>query len=162
MKISRIIIWAGFVVIVLVFAYHYRVFAKADVPQITFLGSPDAGKEKAVFSSWNEAQLLPVVRRVNWFDFAFVFFYVAILFMLSNRQVRKESSVVLNALLRANFFFVVVAGLVDLIENSFLLYNTYHWNDDFINVWWVTWLKFLLVGWTVLVWLVSFVKTRVK
>jgi hypothetical protein len=162
MKILRIIIWIGFLAITLIFFYYGRFFKQAHVPGIVDFEFANAIKGKALLLSWENAGLLSIARNMIWLDFAYIFCYVAIIITLSGMQIRNESSVALNALLRANFFFAVLAGLFDVIENISLLYNLQCWKTSYMNVSWATWLKFILIAWIVLVWLVSFIRSKIK
>jgi len=157
------ILWTGFLAIIAVFIYYSRFFDNARVAGILSLEFANAVKGKAILTSWYDAGLLRLARRLMWVDFAFIIFYVGIIITLSNRQVRKEPSIVLNALLRANFFFAVLTGLLDISENILLLYDMDNLNDgSYISSCWITWMKFIVAGWAVLVWLVSFVKSRIQ
>ena len=157
------IIATGFVVIAGLFIYYNQFFIAANVPGILDLEFANRSTGKTMLSAWQDAGLLSLARNLTLLDFAFIFFYVAVIITLSNRQVRKEPSIGLNALLRANFFFAVLAGLLDLVENIFLLYDMSNVNSSsYISSCWIASLKFILVGWTVLVWLISFVKSRLE
>lgn len=161
--IFRIFIVTGFLAIAGVFRYYDQVFAEAGTEGILCLEFADVAKGKQLLSTWDNGGLLTIARSITWLDFVFIFFYVAILITLSNRQVRKEPSIALNALLRGNFFFAVMAGLLDTAENVLILYNSYQINEGtYISTWLIASLKFLLIGWTVLVWLISFVKSMIK
>ena len=163
MRLTRIFIVSGFVAILGIFIHYCFVFSNAQVPGILSLEFADSVKGKAILSSWHEAGLLRVARRLTCVDFAFIFFYVAVIITLSNRQVRNEPSIVLNALLRANFFFAVLTGLLDVVENILLLYDMNHLSDgSYISTSWIAWLKFIVAGWAVVVWLFSFVKSGIK
>jgi hypothetical protein len=163
MKIFRMLIWTGFLAILLVSLYYNRIFSHAGAKIILSFEFADAEKGRDILTKWNDAHLLHTARNLTWLDFAFIVCYVTIILTLSNRQIRKEPSGVLNAMLRANFFFAIAAGLLDITENIFLLIDIHHWNCNwYFSTWWIAGLKFILAGWAVLVWLVSFVKTRIK
>lgn len=162
MKNFKIIIWAGFLVIMLLFFYFGRSFNQPGVSGIVDFEFANHAKGANILATWESNGLLSLARWLIWIDFAYIFFYVAIIITVSNRQVRKEPSIPLNALLRANFFFAFLAGFLDLIENISLLYNIESWKTSYISLAWVTWLKFILIGWTILVWLISFIKSKIK
>src|SRR5437868_4465419 len=111
MKITSTILWVGFLAILILFRYYETVFAGAGVPGIVFLEFADTEKGKTILHAWDNAGLLRLGCRAIWIDFAFIIFYVGIIITLSNRQIRREPSIALNALLRANFFFAVLTGL---------------------------------------------------
>jgi hypothetical protein len=162
MKLFRFFIWAGFIAIILVFVYYYRVASPYNVPGVSALERAGFTEGKAILASWQNASLFAIVRKATYYDFAFIFFYTSLLIILSNRQIRKESSVTLNMLLRTNFFLAFLAALFDVTENVFLLYNICHWDDtNYINSSFVTWAKLILIAWVVLVWLVSVIKSMV-
>ena len=161
MRPFRIIIWIGFLAIMLIFFYYGYCFKEAGVPGIVSFEFANAFDGRLMLSSWKKEGLLSTARWMIWLDFAYIFFYVAIIITLSNRQVRKEPSIGLNALLRGNFLFAVLAGFLDVIENIGLLYNIQYWTNSYFNVSIVAWLKFILVGWTILIWLISFVKSKI-
>jgi len=161
--IFRIFIVTGFLAIIGVFVYYDLVFAEAGAKSILCIEFANATKGKQILAEWYNEDLLTIARSLTWLDFVFIFFYVAILITLSNRQVRKEPSIALNALLRGNFFFAVMAGLLDVAENILLLYNSYQFNEGaYISPWLPASLKFLFIGWTVFVWLISFVRSVLK
>ena len=162
MKIFRIIIWIGFLVITFIFFYYGRFFKQANVPGIVEFEFANAAEGKVLLQSWEDARLLSLAGKMIWVDFLYVFFYVALIITLSSRQIRKESAVALNALLRANFFFAVLAGLLDVTENISLLYNLQCWKTNYMRLSWATWSKFILIAWTVVVWLISFIKSKMK
>lgn len=159
MKKFGIIIWAGFLLIMLIFVYYDYFYLK---PGIVWFEFANAIKGKSILSGWRADKVLSIVRTMLWLDFAYIFFYVSIIITLSNRQIRKEPSIGLNALLRANFFFAFLAGFLDVIENISLLYNIRYWETSYFSAVWATWLKFILIGWTVLIWLISFIKSRIQ
>lgn len=161
MRPFRVIIWIGFLAIMLIFFFHGYSFKEAGVPGIVSFEFANALDGRSMLSSWKNERLLSTARWMIWLDFAYIFFYVAIIITLSNRQVRKEPSIGLNALLRGNFFFAVLAGSLDVIENIGLLYNIQNWTNSYFNVSIVACLKFILVGWTILIWLISFVKSKI-
>lgn len=161
MRPFRVIIWTGLLVIILIFFFHGYSFKEAGVPGIVSFEFANAINGRLMLSSWKNEGLLSTAQWMIWLDFVYIFFYVAIIVTLSNRQVRKEPSIGLNALLRGNFFFAVLAGFLDVVENIGLLYNIQNWTNSYFNVSIVAWLKFILVGWTILIWLISFVKSKI-
>ena len=162
MKLFRIIIWTGFLLITVVFWYSGRLFSEAGVPGIVSFEFADAEKGKAIFVAWQQTGLLSLVCNMISWDFLYIFFYVALIITLSNHQVRKEPSIAVNALLRSSFFFAIIAGSLDIVENLFLLYNIHHWNDtSYISSFWIAWAKFIAAGWAVVIWLFSLVKSLV-
>ena len=161
MKPFKVLIWIGFLAIMLIFFLQGYSFKEAGLPGIVSFEFANAIDGRFMLSSWKNEGLLSTARWMIWLDFAYIFFYVAIIITLSNRQVRKEPSIGLNALLRGNFFFAVAAGFLDVIENIGLLYNIQNWTNSYFNVSIVACLKFILVGWTILIWLISFVKSKI-
>jgi hypothetical protein len=159
MKKFRIIIWAGFLVIMIVFFLCDHFYLKPGIVSLEFA---NAMKGKSILGGWKNDKVLSVAQTMIWLDFAYIFFYVAIIITLSNRQIRKEPSIGLNALLRANFLFAFMAGFFDVVENISLLYNIRYWETSYFSAIWATWLKFILIGWTVLIWLISFIKSIVN
>jgi hypothetical protein len=162
MKNLKIIIWTGFLVLLLVFSYYEYYFLNAKLSSIICFEFANANKGKEILSQWNSAGLLSVAKWMTWLDFVYIFCYVGIIIIFSNTQIRKEPSIGLNALLRANFFFAFLAGFLDVIENISLLYNIQSREASYLSLAWITWLKFILIGWTILVWLISFVKSKIK
>jgi adenosine deaminase len=108
----------------------------------------------------SRGDLIAFARIITWFDFIFIIFYTGLVVMLSNRA-QRESRPWLNTLLRLNIFLVVVLALLDITENSFLLYDLKYWQTNFINVWWITWLKYILVQWIIAVLIFSWIKRTV-
>ena len=162
MKIFRIIIWTGFLAILLVFIYYGRFFKQAQVTGIVSFELANPEKGKAILSGWDNAGLLSIALKMIWLDFLYIIFYVSIIITLSSTQIRKEPSVAINALLRTNFFFAALAGVFDIAENISLLYNIYNWQTSYISLRWLSLFKFMLIGWTLLIWLISFIKSKIK
>jgi hypothetical protein len=155
------IIVAGFLTITALFTYFNFVFRYAGVPGILALEFANATDGREILSLWQMKDMLHIGRILTWVDFIYVIFYVALIITVSNRQIRKEPSIFLNALLRASFFFAVLSGIFDVVENICLLYDMYHvGGPTYFAPRWIAMLKFALVGWTVLVWAVSFIKSR--
>ena len=159
MKKFGIIIWAGFLLILLVFIYYDYFYLE---PGIVCFQFADAIKGKSILSGWQADKVLSIARAMIWLDFAYIFFYVSIFITLSNRQIRKEPSIGLNALLRANFLFAFLAGFFDIIENISHLFTIRYWATSYFNAIWATWLKFIFFGWAVLIWLISYIKSKIK
>ena len=161
MKKLTIIIWPGFLILLLVFLYYNLVFRDANVKGIIPFEFANAVNGKELLDQWNTAGLLSIACWMVILDFAYICFYVTIIITLSNRQIRKEPSIGLNALLRANFFFAFFAGFLDVVENIGLLYNIHYWKTSYFNVSLFAWLKFILIGWTIFILLLSFIKSKI-
>ena len=161
MKPFRVAIWTGFLAIMLIFFYYGYSFKGAGVPGIVSFEFANADEGRSLLSAWKNADIISLAKCMICLDFVYIFFYVAIIITLSNRQVRQEPSIGLNALLRGNFFFAVLAGCLDVIENIGLLYNIQNWTNSYLNVSIAAWLKFIFIGWTILIWLISFIKSKI-
>ena len=158
MKITRMFIVTGFVAILGILIYYERYLVNSGGASILDLEFAGAAAGKSILKEWQAKGLLSLARTLTSVDFVFIFFYVAVIMTFSNRQIRKEPNVALNALLRANFFFAILAGLLDVIENINLLYDINNVNSSsHISVLWIAMLKFALIGITIMVWLISVV-----
>jgi hypothetical protein len=162
MKKLTIIIWPGFITLFLIFLYYQFVFRNAVVEGIIPFEFANAINGKRLLDQWEAGGLLSIACWMIILDFAYIFFYVAIIITLSNKQIRKEPSIELNALLRANFFFAFFAGFLDVIENIGLLYNIHYWKTSYFNVSLIAWLKFILIAWAILIWLISLIKSKIN
>ena len=164
--IPKTIIWLGFIALFFILQYYSWEMDTAGVKGIVALEFANKVEGKEILKTWQETQLsrrtvLETGRVMTYWDMLYPLFYVSLLIMLSNRQMQRESYYPLNMLLRMNLPVVVLAGLLDYVENGFLLYDMNHpaMSDPYFSTTMISWIKFILLGWAILVWLVSVVKS---
>ncbi len=128
-----------------------------------------AGKKigKEMVCAWYDSpfagsNLLSVARNNTRADFLYILIYVGLILLYSYLQMQQEKRIFLNELLRLNLLLALLAGLFDVVENVLLLYNFRHVNDSgiYISTMILSSLKFSLLGWTVLVWISSVIRSN--
>lgn len=160
MSIPRGILWAGTIIVMIIMVIYSYPFYHRDIPSIFSAQTEvSSSKAKALLDVWlntktSKGSLVPYARIVTWYDFLFIFFYTMLGISLSNRS-QLEPRVWANALLRLNMFLVVVVALLDIGENSFFFYNLNMIGESYINTWWLSWLKWGIAIWIILVLLIS-------
>lgn len=116
----------------------------------------------ALAAAWSttfagDHSLLYYARQNTWIDFIWIAGYVGVLINLSYASMQKEKNKVLNELLRSCFFLALLAGLFDVIENVFLLFDFNHLTnaDQFFSSIYYSYPKWILSGVVVLILLAS-------
>ena len=159
--------WACFIAAIL-FNIYQRVVLRDTPLNIFHLEFVNATDGRALISEWegtptvNKTTLVQeAIKNTRW-DFLFIIGYVSVIIMLSYSQMQREPKAALNELLRLNFLLAIVAGLLDVTENTLLLYNMapHSIGKVFLSTYWFALPKFILAGWATLVWLVSLVSAR--
>jgi hypothetical protein len=165
MNFTRSILITAFIIVLAIMAYYSYAFIyynASGIPELQITRESDAAQK--ILEQWtsiptSKGNLVPFAMINTGFDFLFIPLYVALVIMYSDNRLQKEPALWLNTLLRLNMFLIVIAGILDIAENLALLYNLQYGKDQYINLWWLSWLKYILAVWTVLVWLVSKVKS---
>ena len=113
---------------------------------------------------YGDQTLLEVARVSTRWDFAFIVSYVSLFITLSNWQMQRERYIVQNELLRFNFLIVFVAGVLDIIENYRILHNFHHIDNlsEYLGTRWLSLVKFILLGFAFLNFIISFIKSFFK
>ena len=95
-------------------------------------------------------------------DFFFIIAYVGMIRIISNNLLKKDNKPLLIKLLRLNMRLAFIIGILDMMENVILLYDitNYYPGEYYISSMYLSYPKCLLIGWTVLVWLVSVIKGK--
>lgn len=164
----KIFFFIAFIGLLFVMRYQGSVLSTSG-SGILSLELADKGEGISIMNKWaitsyGDQSLLQIAQTNTKWDFAFILSYVALMIALSNWQMQREKWLPLNEMLRFNLFVMVVAGLLDVVENFRLLHNFHHGND-ISNYWGTSWLatiKFGLVGLSVLVFVSSWVKSLFK
>lgn len=124
------------------------------------LATKDQGTR--IVSAWSsikyqERPLLDEARYDTYWDFLFILTYVALIIVESKSFMLLEPVYWLNELLRMNFFFAVIAGLLDVLENIFILHNISSYTEpcSYISSLYPSALKFILSAWCVLIWIIA-------
>lgn len=166
MNLTRVIIWTGFVVLLGIIAYYGYSFNYYDARGINdLLTTCDSEAAQQILEQWrgtltSKGSLIPFARIITYFEFLLIPLYVSLVIMYSDNRLQKEPALWLNTLLRLNMLMIVITGLLGITENIVMLYNLEYGQDDYVNIWWITWLKFILAGWTLLIWGVSKIKSQ--
>jgi hypothetical protein len=130
------------------------------------LSKKDAGVK--LITNWRtqyygDDTLIKVAQDHTRLDFFYILIYVSLLMVMSNWQMQRENQVLLNELLRFNFFIVVIAGVLDVIENFRMLHNFHHVNDasTYLSINLLAFIKFILLTFSVFIFLISMVKSLI-
>jgi hypothetical protein len=162
---TRIILWTSSVVLLVIMAYYSHAFQHYGVKGVnSLLLTRDRGEALNIIQSWrttatSKGNLFPFARLVTCFDFFFIPFFVFLIIAYSDNRAQKEGTLWLNTLLRLNMLLIVLAGFLDIIEDVVLFYNLDYGDHGYLHLWWISWTKFILVGWTLLVWVASRIKS---
>ncbi|MDQ3844665.1 MAG: hypothetical protein M3342_11715 [Bacteroidota bacterium] len=158
MRLIKVFIWTGFIVLLLVMRYFSHTLQGNSRFGIVALELAKHEKGKEILRSWARVKvsgrsLLKVAEGSTYFDFLFIIFYTALLFSLSNSWRHRAGNPIISKLLRMNLPLALLAGGLDVVENCFLLYDMRNWQAEgsFITTWWIASLKFLFIGWAILV-----------
>lgn len=167
----KILLWIVFISLVLLMGFQAHVLKYATRQQYTIVRLEKAGKAEGqtILKAWNGlpyrngTMLELAVRNTHW-DFLFIFCYVSLLLLHSNDRMQKEKALWLNTLLRLNLPQAILAGLLDIAENTILLHNFRHVADGryYLETLFVTAPKFAFAGWALLFFLVSLAKSQLR
>jgi len=156
-----------FVLLIIFFLiqYLYAYFIlKADL-NIFGLETADRNDGGMMLYQWylfrtNGVDLIHYARVNIIADFFFIIAYVGVILIISYALMQKEKNPFLNNLLRLDILLAFIAGILDIIENIILLYDTgnYYPGEYFISSMWVSYPKWILIIWIILSWLISLSK----
>jgi hypothetical protein len=164
MNPTRTLLWIGFFVLLLAMTYYSLAFSYYNATSMLCLEwTRDAARAQAIIQQWSATDtslgtLLPFARRITYLDFIFIPVYTALIQHYSTNRLQQEPSLWLNTLLRFNLLLIVVAALVDVLENVLLLVNLRYFTISYIHTGYISLVKWVLIVWTILVWLLSRVK----
>ena len=156
----RWLLWIGTITLFLTLgmkAYHLWSARTPTVECFEFSNKQDAIDTVML---WDQKNVMYTVKSSIWLDYAFLVCYVLLMINLSNHQMNLEKNLFLNSLLRLNIPLAAVTGVLDFSENSIMLNNIRSPEDHFPTALIAT-LKFVLVGWIIIVWVISMVKRKV-
>ena len=156
----RWLLWIGTFVLFFTLgmkAYHLW---SADTPTIECFEFSNKQDAADTVKLWEQKNLMYTVKSSIWLDYAFLIFYVLLMINQSNHQMNVEKNLVLNSLLRLNIPLAAIAGVLDVAENSIMLNNIRSPEDHFPTAL-IAAVKFVLVGWIIIVWVISKVKRKV-
>lgn len=158
MNLVRPIIWIGFVSCVLFFILQhieYRTLTSTafSILPMEFLSKERLGPflrdmmEQPLY--WEYAKSNTIV------DFFFIIFYCAVIILISYKLMQLQSNPVLNNLIRFNILLAIIVGILDWIENIFILLTLHFFplNNFIISPRWLAIPKFTLAGYIILTWL---------
>lgn len=169
MKITKVLIWIGFITLLLVMRHYSLALTKQSRYDIVCLEFAGDEHGKKILQTWASTEtgknnLLRAAEKSTYYDFLFAVFYTTLLFSLSNAAMYREGHPLINELLRLNLPLALLTGLLDFTENFFLLYNIQHWSADepYYRAGWLAGPKFLLIGWIVFILLVYLFKSVIS
>lgn len=163
------LLWFLLAVLMLILNYQDSVLQQLSKHGIVEIEFSHAQHGKEILCTWErikygDGTLINTVRNNTHIDFLFIVIYTSLLLLYSYLQMQREKWLFLNELLRLNLLLAFLAGLLDIAENIFLLYDFRHVND--IGLYWSSyWLalpKWMLIGWIIFVWLASFINTAIS
>ncbi|WP_343692666.1 hypothetical protein [Chitinophaga sp.] len=166
----KIILWLLFIVLVIITGQEAHIIQvnAGDQATLLHLEFTDFAAGKKILDCWRgitygEGTLLSLAQSNTRTDFLFLITYTLLLISYSNSQMQQERNPALNNLLRLNLFLAVLAGLCDVSENLILLYDMRHAGEitRYVSSSWVSIAKWLLIGWVILIWLISLIRCRV-
>lgn len=167
----KILLWIIFISLGLFMGFQAHVLKYATKQQYTIVCLEKAGKAEGqtILKAWNglsygNGTMLDLAASNTHWDFLFIFCYVSLLLLHSNDRMQKEKALWLNTLLRLNLPLAILAGLLDIAENTMLLHNFRHVGDGryYLETLFVTVPKFAFAGWALLVFLVSLAKSLLR
>ncbi|NRF37146.1 hypothetical protein [Pedobacter foliorum] len=165
----KTLLWIIFVIVVSILSFQDHTLIKNSNYGIVHLELANTELGVQILKEWHqchygELTLLDVARNHTRLDFLFIFTYVSLIISMSNWQMQREQRMLFNELLRFNLFITVLAGLLDFIENFRILHNFQHIGAE-SEYWATNWLssvKFGLIGFAILVFLISLLTMRRK
>lgn len=95
-------------------------------------------------------------------DFFFIIAYVGMIRIISKNLRQKEKNKTQNKLLRWNMHLAIIAGILDVMENIILLWDfgNYYPGEYFISPRYISYPKWLLIGWIISIWIISIIKRK--
>jgi hypothetical protein len=158
------LLWFVFILLTIYMGYQDYLLRSTVVPNYPIVSLEFADKTlgKEMVCAWYDSpfagsNLLAVARNNTRLDFLYILIYVSLILLYSYLQMQQEKRIFINELLRLNLLLALLAGLFDVVENVVLLYNFRHVTDSglYISTVIISTAKFTLLGWTILVWIIS-------
>ena len=163
MNIRHVAIWIGFLLCIGIMQFQISKLTKNSTHHYGIMDFEFAKQDQipTILAEWDRGQVINCARTNTFIDFLFIVFYVMFVIMLSYRRMQKERFYLLNNLLRLNFLLIIVAGLLDVAEDIFLLRNIHAFDagGSYVSTHWIALAKFTLAAWTVFVWLISLIRS---
>ncbi|MBN9297674.1 MAG: hypothetical protein J0I41_11710 [Filimonas sp.] len=156
-KVTLVLI-TGFLICVIAFIYHAIQFVHSGTHySILSIQFAPRSRIDVILQEWNRLHLLPLVVYNTTLDFFFIIFYVFLLVLYSHRRAQLEQNRLLRSILKMNVWIAVLAGILDGIENGIVLRNIQEFatNPYYESARSISILKFMLIGWVILVWIAS-------
>jgi len=160
----RVFLWIAFVAAVLFIEPITNRITDLAGPENTIIKIELAGKTDGakIIKTWSSIKyangtLLDQARLDTYWDFLFIFIYVLLIIKESGSFMVIEPWYPLNELLRMNVFLAIITGLLDILENFFILHNISNFTEPaaYLSSEVTSYIKFILAAWCVLVWLVA-------
>ena len=163
MKNIRTVCWLLFIVTALVLrARAWYVNNNGGTYNIVKLELADAKQGPPILEQWNGIQIdtstqLRYARTDLWIDFLFILGYTGILIIVSYFLMQRQRQLWLNELLRLCMPLAILAALLDIIENSILLFDVFHYRlgKSFFSAMYVAYPKFALIIFILLSWVLA-------
>lgn len=140
--------------ICLLLMYFIAVSTTVDVNEILELPlSPDETCLNKIILSAPSG--LNIIARLKWMysiDMLFIVFYTSVLILWTHNEMNWNGHLWTNHILRFNLLIVLLAGILDAMENMIIWYNieTFMSDADYISSRIFAGLKYILIGWVLL------------
>lgn len=157
MNFSKTFLWIALVVTAAVMMAYSKGFQDKGLPTILSLETADREEGASIIARWSENGLIGNAQVICSLDFLFLVLYVLLMIRSSVDRMNMERNRLVRALLRLNITLAIITGLLDVVENILLLINLRQ-SGIYVRSFWITWPKFFLAAWIVLVWLTSIIK----
>lgn len=165
----KAILWIIFVIVFSILGFQDHTLIKNSNYGIVHIELANTDLGVQILKEWHQCHygastLLDIASNHTRLDFLFIFSYVSLIISMSNWQMQRERRMLFNELLRFNLLITVLAGLLDFIENFRILHNFQHIGSQ-SEYWGTNWLssvKFGLIGFAILVFLISLLTMRRK
>jgi len=163
----KVFIWIAFLVISVAMWVQLQALKPSGYTIIDFeLASKKEGL--LILKQWltgnsGSLSLLSIARNNTQWDVLFILIYATLFITLSNWQMQREKWIPLNEALRLNLLLTFLAALLDIFENIGMLHNFNHVGDaaGYWNTHWFALIKFIFLGIALLIFMVSFLKSKV-
>lgn len=162
-------LWIIFVIVFSILGFQDHTLIKNSNYGIVHLELANTDLGVQILKEWHQCHygaltLLDIARNHTRLDFLFIFAYVSLIISMSNWQMQRERRMLFNEMLRFNLLITVLAGLLDFIENFRILHNFQHIGSrsEYWGTNWLSSVKFGLIGFAILVFLISLLTMRRK
>jgi hypothetical protein len=161
----KILLWILFITVLSILVFKGSVL-KSSGNGIIELELAEKKHAIQILSHWStlsygDTSFLETAKSQTRWDFVFICTYVLLMISMSNWQMQREKSILLNELLRFNLFAITIAGIFDVIENICIFHNLHHisYPEEYWGTHIVAMVKFIFAIFSILVFIISFIKS---